>query len=62
MANLVHSLSQNPRVVYLLYRNPLFENVLARYPAFNRIAGTPQYSIFGVAGQLESPLLMMGSS
>jgi SAM-dependent methyltransferase len=46
MDNLVHSLSQYPRVVYLLYRNPLFENVLARYPAFNKIAGTPQYSIF----------------
>ena len=36
MDNLVHSLSQYPRVVYLLYRNPLFENVLVRYPAFNR--------------------------
>jgi SAM-dependent methyltransferase len=46
MNNLVHSLSQYPRVAYLLYRNPLFENVLARYPAFNKIAGTPQYSIF----------------
>jgi SAM-dependent methyltransferase len=46
VANLVHSLSQSPRVVHVLYRNPLFENVLAKYPAFNRIASTPQYSIF----------------
>src|SRR5580693_5378051 len=27
MDNLVHSLSQYPRVVYLLYRNPMFENI-----------------------------------
>jgi hypothetical protein len=46
MANLVYSLSQYPRVVYVLYRNPLFENVLAQYPALDKIAGTPQYSIF----------------
>jgi hypothetical protein len=46
MANLAQSVSQYPRVVHLLYRNPLFENVVARYPGFNRIAGTLQYSIF----------------
>jgi SAM-dependent methyltransferase len=46
VANLVHSLNQYPRVVYVLYRNPLFESVLAKYPAFIRIASTPQYSIF----------------
>jgi hypothetical protein len=46
MGKLVLSLSQNPRGAYLLYRNPLFENVLARYPVFKKIAGTPQYSIF----------------
>lgn len=50
MRNLVLSLSQNPRVAYLLYRNPLFENVLAGYPVFKRIAGTPQYSIFRTGG------------
>jgi SAM-dependent methyltransferase len=49
VTNLVQSLRQNPRVVYLLYRNPLFENVLAKYP-FSRIAGTPQYSIFHHCG------------
>ena len=46
MANLDQSLSQSPRVVYLLYRNPLFEHVLANRPAFNKIGGTHQYSIF----------------
>jgi hypothetical protein len=50
MTNLAHSLSRYPRVVYLLYRNPLFENVLAKYPVFNKIAGTPQYSIFEHCG------------
>jgi hypothetical protein len=51
IANLAKSVSQYPRVVYLQYRNPLFENVLARYPAFNRIAGTPQYSTFLIAAE-----------
>lgn len=47
--NLVLSLDHYPRVAYLLYRNPLFENLLARCPAFKRIAGTPQYSVFRIA-------------
>ena len=46
IANLAQSVRQYPRAVYLLYRNPLFENVVARYPEFRKIAGTPQYSIF----------------
>jgi SAM-dependent methyltransferase len=46
MASLAQSVSQYPRVVYLLYRNPLFEDVVARYPGFRKIVGTPQYSIF----------------
>ena len=46
IANLDHSLRQYPRAVYLLYRNPLFEHVVARYSEFRKIAGTPQYSIF----------------
>ena len=31
---------------YLLYHNPLLEHVLANYPAFNKIGGTHQYSLF----------------
>jgi hypothetical protein len=46
IANLAQSVNQYPRVVYLLYRNPMFENVVARHPEFRKIVGTPQYSIF----------------
>lgn len=46
MKNLDDSLRQCPRVVYLLYHNPLLEPVLASHPAFNKIGGTHQYSIF----------------
>ncbi len=49
IANLDRSLKQDPRIVYLLYHNPLLEHVLRNYPAFIRIEGTHQYSIF-VAG------------
>ena len=44
--NLDHSLGQYPRVVYVLYHNPVLENALAKYPAFNKIVGNHQYSIF----------------
>ena len=46
VANLAQSLRQYPRAVYLLYRNPSFEHVVARYSELRKIAGTPQYSIF----------------
>jgi hypothetical protein len=46
MARLDDSLRQFPRAVYLLYHNPLLEPVLAHYPAFNKIGGTHQYSLF----------------
>ncbi len=46
MTNLDDSLRQCPREVYLLYHNPLLEPVLANYPAFKKIAGTHQYSLF----------------
>lgn len=52
ISNMEHSLREHPRPVFVLYHNPLLERVLARSPAFNRIAGTHQYSIFSrnVAG------------
>jgi len=50
IANLKRSLSQFPRMVYVLYHNPLLEHVLADYPAFNKIRGTHQYSIFRTGG------------
>jgi hypothetical protein len=46
MTNLDNSLSQSPRAVYLLYHNPVLEHVIANHPAFNKIAGTHQYSVF----------------
>ncbi len=45
-ANLDQSLSQYPRIVYVLYHNPLLEHVLANHATFTRIGGTHQYSIF----------------
>jgi SAM-dependent methyltransferase len=45
-ANLDRSLSQSSRTVYVLYHNPLLEHVLADHPAFTKIGGTHQYSIF----------------
>jgi hypothetical protein len=46
MANLDSSLRQHPRMVYVLYHNPLLELVVAKHPAFTKIRGTHQYSIF----------------
>jgi hypothetical protein len=46
MANLDRSLKQSPRVVYLLYHNPLLEHVLAKFPAFNKIGGAHLHSLF----------------
>ena len=53
-ANLEHSLSENPRVVYVLYHNPLLEHVLAKRPAFQKIGGSHQYSVFRTARRLEA--------
>lgn len=50
MANLDRSLSQYPRTVYVLYHNPLLEHVVSGYPAFTKIGGTHQYSIFRSGG------------
>ena len=46
MANLDSSLRQRPRVVYVLYHNPLLEHLVSKHPAFTKIGGTHQYSIF----------------
>jgi SAM-dependent methyltransferase len=50
MSNLEHSLKENPRAAYLLYHNPLLEHVLTNCRAFNKIAGTHQYSVFRMLG------------
>jgi hypothetical protein len=46
ISNLERSLEQHPRLVFVLYHNPLLERVLAQSDALKKIAGTPQYSIF----------------
>jgi len=46
MNHLEHSLREHPRVVFVLYHNPLLEAVLMQNARFEKIAGTRQYSIF----------------
>ena len=48
VGNLQRSLEEHPRQLFVIYHNPLLEPVLSR-TAFKRIAGTPQFSIFGQA-------------
>ena len=46
IANLERSLKAHPRVVYVLYHNPLLEQVLSRSTALSKMGGTHQYSIY----------------
>ena len=46
IANLEWSLREHPRAVYVLYHNPLLENVLSQSPMLRKIGGTHQYSIY----------------
>jgi len=46
LANLERSLREHPQTLYVLYHNPLLENVLLESSAIRKIAGTQQYSIF----------------
>jgi hypothetical protein len=50
MANLDASLRQFPRVVYVLYHNPLLEHVVARHLAFHKIGGSHLHSLFRCEG------------
>jgi SAM-dependent methyltransferase len=47
IANLEQSLREHPRVVYVLYHNPLLEHVLVESAALKKIGGTHQYAIYG---------------
>jgi len=44
--NLENSLRKYPRATYVLYHNPLLEQVLSEQSFLKKIAGTHQYSIF----------------
>jgi len=46
IANLTQSLLNNPRQVYVLYHNPLLENVVLESPALRKIAEADQYSAY----------------
>ena len=46
LANLDRSLRENPRPVYVLYHNPLLENVIGASAAFTKVGGTHQYSVY----------------
>jgi len=46
MANLEESLRAHPRAVYVLYHNPLLEQVLSQSAGFGKAGGTRQYSIY----------------
>jgi len=43
VARLERSVQQNPREVYVLYHNPLLEDVLAKSEAWKKVAGTHQW-------------------
>jgi len=46
ISNLERSLREHPKPMFVLYHNPLLQQVLTRSAAFKRIGGTHQYSIF----------------
>ena len=46
IANLQASIRENPRPLWLIYANPLFESIVLESGAFLRGKGTHQYSIF----------------
>ena len=46
IANLEQSLSEHPRVVYVLYHNPLLEHVLSGSGAWKKMFGTDQFAVY----------------
>jgi hypothetical protein len=46
LANLEQSVRDHPRVVYVLYHNPLLEHVLHECVVLRRIGGADQYSVY----------------
>jgi len=46
LANLQHSLREHPRIVCVLYHNPLLEHFFGECTAVRKIGGTHQYSLF----------------
>jgi hypothetical protein len=48
--NLATSRDRNPRPIYVLYHNPQLEHVFLENGRFEKMCGTPQYSIFSSIG------------
>jgi SAM-dependent methyltransferase len=46
IANLEQSVREHPRVVFVLYHNPLLEHVLSESGGFKKISGTHQFAIY----------------
>src|ERR1017187_8808361 len=46
IANLEQSLREHPRAVYVLYHNPLLEQVLSASVSLTKIGGTQQYAMY----------------
>ena len=46
LGNLEHSLGTTPRVLYVLYHNPLLESELSNCRFLRKIGGTPQYCVY----------------
>ncbi len=49
LENIVRTLRAEPRPIYVLYHNPQLERLLVKRNELRKIAGSHQYSIFGVA-------------
>jgi Histone methylation protein DOT1 len=48
VANLEKSLAENPRIVWVLYHNPLLEHVIGEKAGFVKVGGSEQYSVFSL--------------
>ncbi len=46
IGNLEQSLREHPRVVYVLYHNPLLEHILEASATLKKVGGTHQYAIY----------------
>jgi SAM-dependent methyltransferase len=47
--NLLQSIRENPRAVYVIYHNPLLAHLLDNRTIFKKISGTEQYAIYANA-------------
>lgn len=51
--NLTHSLTRSPRPVYVVYHNPLLEQLLSGNPVLRKVEHTTQYSIYAFTGSAD---------